>query len=536
MGAVQSSAKTLWLAIKALRQLNTEVRALLRRASQPPGIPVPNPTKSYWLDDPPFPELVNIRSPTLPNAADIVIIGSGITGAAVARSVLCESAYSNKADPDPNAGLPRVVALEARTLCSGATGRNGGHMKSSPHDIFALFRQTLGPDRAAALTRFQLAHVRLLTELCRAEGWDVAECREVETVDFYLAEEDRDRAFQEIRELEKWVPEMDIRLWDEVEARKNFEVNDYVKGAISYTAGALWPFRFVSCVWKDLLARFGKNLSIETSTSVLSIRTPKQQDYAYEVVTNRGIIKCNHIVHATNGFATQFFPGLRGKMTGVLDTMSAQRPGRQFPDLDGSRSWSVIYGSAFDYVTQRPTVDGQPGDIMLGGGFARSHDGGKSMIGVWDDSRIDALPVAHISGIFPTLFEPHWGEDAQGGRTKKAWSGILGVTGDMRPFVGRLDRKLTGRKPEAKTAAKVGRGVVEPGEWISAGYCGDGMVWAWLSGTAIGIMLAGTENENAPPAPGRPGGALASWFPCDLEPTPRRVKNAGLENLADRFF
>ncbi|RYP91900.1 hypothetical protein DL770_001960 [Monosporascus sp. CRB-9-2] len=383
MGAVLSGLKTLCLAIKFLLQANKSLEELLKRASAAPGLPVPNPTPSYWLADPPYPELVDIRSPQLPAEADVVIIGSGITGAAVARSVLSVLSERRRKDatttadtphPDPNPEL-KIVVLEARTLCSGATGRNGGHIKPSPYEAFAQQRLAgRAPERAAELARFQVAHVRTLTELCAHEGWDaLAECREVETVDLYLDEGDRDAAFAEVRELGRWAPELEMRMWDATEARERFKVNSHVKGAISYTAGALWPFRFVSCVWKDLLTKYEKRLSLETGTSVLSIGSRSGDGYVYEVTTNRGVVKCNHVVHATNSFATQFIPGLRGKMTGILGTMSAQRPGDKFPDFNGARSWSVIYGKAFDYASQRPTTaDGGPGDIMLGGGFDRS--------------------------------------------------------------------------------------------------------------------------------------------------------------------
>jgi glycine/D-amino acid oxidase-like deaminating enzyme len=314
---------------------------------------------------------------------------------------------------------------------------------------------------------------------------------------------------------------------------QKFEANDYIKGAISYAAGALWPFRLVSCVWRDLLAKFEKNLSLEMNTPVTSIELAQAQNshgFAYNVTTTRGTIHCNHIVHATNGFTTQFVPGLRNKMTGLLAHMSVQRPGSLFPDRNGDRSWSVWYGStSFDYVTQRPTVDGKPGDIMLGGGFSRSQNEGLSTIGTWDDSRMDPLPIAHLGGILPTIFEPKWGAETTGGRTKTTWSGIICATGDLRPFVGRLDPKTTGRKPDAGEDV---RGV-HPGEWVSSGYSGDGMVWAWLSGTAVGLMLAGSEADNVPQTPGIPGGRLRDWFPEELKPSLRRVEKANLENLAE---
>lgn len=46
---------------------------------------------------------------------DVVVVGSGITGAGVAWGLLKGDGGKKK----------RVVMLEARSVCSGATGRNG---------------------------------------------------------------------------------------------------------------------------------------------------------------------------------------------------------------------------------------------------------------------------------------------------------------------------------------------------------------------------------------------------------------------------
>lgn len=87
------------------------------RAAIPVTLPRVNPTQSYWHSEPN--EISDIRSTdSLPAKAEVVIIGSGITGAAMAFNLL-------------HGGARDVVMLEARQACSGATGRNG----------IAVFRQ-----------------------------------------------------------------------------------------------------------------------------------------------------------------------------------------------------------------------------------------------------------------------------------------------------------------------------------------------------------------------------------------------------------
>jgi hypothetical protein len=83
------------------------------RAALPVTLPRANPTISYW-QDPPDTEITDYSSSEqVLEAADTLIVGSGITGSLVAWNLL------------QSQGNGRVVMLEARQACSGATGRNG---------------------------------------------------------------------------------------------------------------------------------------------------------------------------------------------------------------------------------------------------------------------------------------------------------------------------------------------------------------------------------------------------------------------------
>lgn len=324
-------------------------------------------------------------------------------------------------------------------------------------------------------------------------------------------------------------------MWGEDRAQTLFGANGTVKGAISYIAGAMSPYRFVCCVWNNLLENYKWWFFIKTGTSVTSIETLQGEAYAYNVITTGGNIKCNHIVHATNAHATQLVPGLRGKMTGLVGTICAQRPGRRFPDFNGARSWSFVHGHTCDYATQRPTFNTGRGDIIAGGGFAVSEGQGAGTLGRWNDDTVDAQPVAHLERIFPAVFNPEYGLPPTSIVQRQAWSAVTSMTGDLLPFVGRLDPSLTGREPELEHNRAVRRGET-PGEYISAGYSDDGMTWAWFAGTAIGVMIVGTEHHQISRELGALEGSLDRWFPPELEPTPERIAKANLKNLSSRFF
>lgn len=84
------------------------------RKPQEQILPVHNATVPYWrtelhaLDE-------HRTTEELPTECDIAIVGAGMTGIATAYHI------SKLAGEKP----PSVVILEARQLCSGATGRNG---------------------------------------------------------------------------------------------------------------------------------------------------------------------------------------------------------------------------------------------------------------------------------------------------------------------------------------------------------------------------------------------------------------------------
>lgn len=89
--------------------------------------PVKNATAPYWRTQ--LHHLDSHRStPELPEKQDIVIIGAGFAGAALAHYLLKDS-------PE-NEPKPSITILEAREACSGATARNGESCHTIPIDSY----------------------------------------------------------------------------------------------------------------------------------------------------------------------------------------------------------------------------------------------------------------------------------------------------------------------------------------------------------------------------------------------------------------
>lgn len=94
---------------------------MVPKRPQAAPFPAVNSTASFWRSNPgPIDEHRSTES--LPATADIVIIGAGYAGAAIAHHLIKKSERHDRPTPS-------VVIFEAREACSGATGRNG-----NPHN------------------------------------------------------------------------------------------------------------------------------------------------------------------------------------------------------------------------------------------------------------------------------------------------------------------------------------------------------------------------------------------------------------------
>jgi len=142
----------------------------------PKIFPVPNSTLPYWRSE--LHEIDSHRSTEhLPAECDIIIIGAGFSGVSTAYHLLDENPFP-----------PSIVILEAREICSGATGRNGkakpipvsktdllnhtgGHlMMCWPH--IDPVTKLAGPEAAKELSLFQAEQVYAIKGVVEKEKLD----------------------------------------------------------------------------------------------------------------------------------------------------------------------------------------------------------------------------------------------------------------------------------------------------------------------------------------------------------------------------
>ena len=76
----------------------------------------------------------------------------------------------------------KVVVVEARAICSGATGRNGGHLKSSAVLEFSLNCQRFGREQAEKIVEYQKLTCNRVEEIARHYCEAESEIRNVESI------------------------------------------------------------------------------------------------------------------------------------------------------------------------------------------------------------------------------------------------------------------------------------------------------------------------------------------------------------------
>lgn len=403
------------------------------------AIPPPTSTTSFWHSEPSAFLLNHHTTPTLPLEADIVIIGSGITGASAARFIA----------EDARAEHLSVVMLDAREACWCATGRNGGHCQP------LLFDST--PDVAA----FELRNCSNVRSYIRdhdveCEWRDVAGCRTFWTEQLARA------AREDVEGLKRDAPVLgkEVQVIESEEEMRKYRVNGASGATLTSGAGSLWPYKLVAFVLEKLIR--GGKLNLQTMTPVTRIETCVDTDGTVgdgarrQVLhTPQGTIKARHVILATNGYTAHLLPEFSDLIVPERGNMTALLPPARSERLETSYGFVGAFGGNpihDDYLNQRPFsgVPNPAGHLMFGGGYA-----GRKLnaIGETDDSIVDEGAITYLKKALLKLL--NLGGESGGLEELEAayqWSGIWGTSRDHHPWVG----AVPGRR----------------GVWLAGGYSG----------------------------------------------------------------
>ncbi|KAF4630574.1 hypothetical protein G7Y89_g7563 [Cudoniella acicularis] len=376
-----------------------------------------------------------------------VIVGSGITGALTAYKLLTHNPSAN------------ITLLEARTACSGATGRNGGHCRAGWYVYFHKHLEKFGKEDALKMEKLEEESVANVAKLAKELDID-CDLRELETVDVTSDPADWEsmlsalKARKEIAEESGTTFEMKHKIWSQEETRNELLVPEAV-GAVSFRGYALSPYKFVCGVLSHCLK---KGLNLQTNTPVLEISPSSNSDSntKWQLTTPRGTTTTSTVILATNAYTPSLYTPLSNFITPTRAQISAVHPGSKIISnpLCASlfaRTLGLTSSLSGDYMQVRQFSTSP--EIVFGGGRRLGIGGGEQH--TMDDSTVDPKIKEYLRKMGTTYFgEENWGRD---GDVIMEWTGIQGYTVDRQPVIGE---------------APLGDG---GGLWICAGFHGHGL-------------------------------------------------------------
>ncbi|KAI9834771.1 MAG: hypothetical protein M1819_002857 [Sarea resinae] len=414
--------------------------------SEKSAFPVPNSTLPFWRTE--VHELDNHRSTEqLPTECDVAIIGAGYAGVSTAYHLL-----------DGNAPPCSIVILEARQACSGATGRNGGHLRpdfaSSAEHI-----ERYGAAAAAEILRFETSHIPAIRDIIRREDID---CNFVLTKSLaVLLDEDDAR---HAKDAYSKLVESGVASSDEVQfvVGNDAELASGVKGAkgcLSYNAGHLWPYKFIVQLLAIVVA---KGANLQTNTPVLHVSESRDSKGLWTLTTARDSVKAKNVVFASNGYTSAIAPQYSQKVVPVRGICSRIVTPDDRPPPHMVYTYAISQTSGrFDYLI--PRADGS---IIVGGAKQVFLADRHHWYDVADDSQLIEPAKYYFDGYMQRTFT---GWEDSGAYTDKVWTGIMGYTSDSLPHIGEVPGK--------------------PGQFILAGFNGHGMPVIFLSAKGIAQMI-----------------------------------------------
>ncbi|KAL8408255.1 hypothetical protein RB594_006889 [Gaeumannomyces avenae] len=421
--------------------------------------PVAKPRSSFWNEE--KRALDEVRTTAdLPVTVDVAIIGGGYSGVSMAYHLL-----EHELAPD------NVLVLEARQISSGATGRNGGHIKPEMYYSLAKYAKAYGMEAAAELSAFEVAHVYALKELIEKEGID-CDFQLTRAIDVFLDAghfAKTEAAFHELVEA-GLATLRDVAVVGKQHAEWISGFKD-AKGAFTFTAASVWPLKLVQGILQRIIDKHGDRINVQTSTPVQSVSQERDKHGMWTVYTSRGEVRARRVVYATNAYTAGVLPEYKDRIVPVRGMCSRILPGMEVVPPHINNTMAIRFNERhYDYLVPRPD-----GSIIVGGGGSTFWHSQEAWFGNHDDGEIVGLAKNYFNDYMQRHF---YGWDNTFAYPDNVWTGIMGYSADWMPHVGLVPKK--------------------PGQYIIAGFTGHGMPQIFLSAKGLaGMVLAGDAFADA---------------------------------------
>ena len=349
--------------------------------------------QSYWQAT--MPALPDRRGVTLPDTADVVVVGGGFTGLSAAR----RSAELGAS----------VVLLEAERLGWGASTRNGGMIHPGYKTPLSGLVKQHGRERGERLYRESIDAYEHVAALCEGP----IEADFVRSGHVVLASAPGHAAgFADGAALMQSV-DMPAHAIAREQLHEEIGSDAFHGGLVVERSGGLHPGKLTAG-----LVTLAESAGATLIEDVRALHVRRQADGRSVVETSRGAILARDVIVATNGYTGGVTPSLRRRLLPISSFIIVTEP------LGADVAAELIPRNRMLFDTKnylwywRRTPD----DRMLFGGRAS----------MWPTSVLRAAGILReaMTSVHPQL---------AGTRIEYAWGGKVAFTFDRMPHVGRAD-------------------------------------------------------------------------------------------------
>ena len=257
--------------------------------------------RSFWQAT--MPALPDRGGQELPDAADVVVVGGGLTGLSAARRA-AELGAS-------------VVLLEAERIGWGASGRNGGFCHPGFKQSLTALGRLHGPERAATLYRETIEAFEHVEHLCTTSidadfdrsGHLVLASAPSHAAGFPAAVE----AMRDV--------DMPAHVVAREDLRSEIGSDAYAGGLVVERSAGLHPGKLVAG-----LASLAESAGAALHEGTAAIAMRRQADGRTVVETSRGALIAREVIVGTNGYTRGLTPSLRRRIMAISSFIVVTEP------------------------------------------------------------------------------------------------------------------------------------------------------------------------------------------------------------------
>ncbi|KAJ5649505.1 FAD dependent oxidoreductase, partial [Penicillium longicatenatum] len=424
-----------------------------------PSLPQPSSTLSLWhRTTRSFPHLHENRLAPVPASAKYLIIGSGISGALTAWSLV-----------DSGVRAEDVLIIEAREAVSGASGRNAGHIRPDSFRGFPGYAKFHGPEQARKILENERVVLENARKFVKEHNID-CDFNYMRTFEVALTDECVDLLSKALTAFKAAGGDVThVKFYNGEAAQEATRVPGALC-AYESPAASNHPGKLVQWILKDFISKGGKLWTHCPVTKTDRFRGIDKPNLRWEVHTPRGIVAAETVVHCTNAYAAYLLPELSKFITPRRSQVNSFVPPLSLSGADSLKHTMALRYRADHFFSVNSLNNGM---VVLGGtGTRSSSDMTSEDLISFDDSKYsDRLAQNSTKEFLGLCHEPDSAALRHGEGLDHAWTGIIAMTADSAPLVGPIEGL--------------------EGQWICAGFNGHGMAGIFTCAPGLAKLISG---------------------------------------------